>query len=131
MLHCVSWLLFYDSSSRVNTHMSWELSMTQGGGLGVHSNCDFECRVGLSQNLLLVLRIAPLTQLLIDMDDSMTWSTIALEASCSSISRRSLRRRRCADHTYQDVDEQAKKKKGLGEKRDQRELEPAQVELIS
>ena len=42
-----------------------------------------------------MLRIAPLTQLLIDMDDS--WSTIALEVSCLSISRRSERRRRAGD----------------------------------
>ena len=71
------------SSSHVNTHMSWELSMTPGGG---HSN---------------VLK---------SWAQSESWSTIALEASCSSISRRSARRRRRADHPYQIVDEPAKKK---------------------
>ena len=53
-----------------------------------------------------MLRIAPLTQVLIDMDDSR--STIALEASCLSISRRSVRRRCAGDLS---VDQPAKKTK--------------------
>ena len=62
------------------------------------------------------------------MDDS--WSTIALEASCLSISRRNARRRRAA-HTPIRMSMSQPKKRGLGEKRDLRELEHAQVELIS
>ena len=61
------------------------------------------------------------------MDDS--WSTIALETSCLSI----VDAARVVDTLITPIrmSTSQPKKKGLGEKRDLRELEHAQVELIS